>query len=245
MNALGRHLGQVFGATSLYDFVSQLAAYTSPVLTVLADELRPNATSPSSANAAIARPLSRIPLGYRTAPDHSSSASAISMPPASSRMTKFPTETQPLVHPARPLQQPATTGIRLRRLGPATAAEQTRLFAPFRTTSTDDLLALHATAGSRRAHRHRAKTQQVVHQSLVRSLQSRQLSGCLHQLRHGAGRVHHDRASCRRSAPGNTSAPSLLNAVSFPARPCWSVTTRRISRRRRRIQPEPCDPESS
>lgn len=40
MNALARHLGQVFGATSLYDFVSQLAAYTSPVLTVLSDEIR-------------------------------------------------------------------------------------------------------------------------------------------------------------------------------------------------------------
>ena len=40
MNALGRHLGAVFGATALYDFVSQLAAYTSPVLTVLADEVR-------------------------------------------------------------------------------------------------------------------------------------------------------------------------------------------------------------
>jgi hypothetical protein len=40
MNALARHLGQVFGATSLYDFVSQLAAYTSPILTVLADEVR-------------------------------------------------------------------------------------------------------------------------------------------------------------------------------------------------------------
>ncbi|MCA9860543.1 MAG: PD-(D/E)XK nuclease family protein, partial [Thermomicrobiales bacterium] len=40
MNALGRHLTTVFGATSLYDFASQLAAYTSPVLTVLSDEIR-------------------------------------------------------------------------------------------------------------------------------------------------------------------------------------------------------------
>lgn len=40
MNALGRHLNQVFGATALYDFVSQLAAYTSPVLTTVADEIR-------------------------------------------------------------------------------------------------------------------------------------------------------------------------------------------------------------
>jgi hypothetical protein len=38
--ALGRHLNGVFGATPLYDFVSQLAAYTSPVLTVLRDDIR-------------------------------------------------------------------------------------------------------------------------------------------------------------------------------------------------------------
>ncbi len=40
LNALGRHLDRVFGATALYDFASQLAAYTSPVLTVVADEIR-------------------------------------------------------------------------------------------------------------------------------------------------------------------------------------------------------------
>lgn len=38
--ALGRHLSDVVGATALYDFATQLAAYTSPVLTVLADEVR-------------------------------------------------------------------------------------------------------------------------------------------------------------------------------------------------------------
>ncbi len=40
LNALGRHLQTVLGATALYDFTTQLAAYTSPVLTVLADEIR-------------------------------------------------------------------------------------------------------------------------------------------------------------------------------------------------------------
>jgi hypothetical protein len=40
LTALGRHLGNVFGATSLYDFASQLAAYTSPVITVLSDEIK-------------------------------------------------------------------------------------------------------------------------------------------------------------------------------------------------------------
>jgi len=40
LTALGRHLGSVFGATALYDFASQLAAYTSPVITVLEDEIR-------------------------------------------------------------------------------------------------------------------------------------------------------------------------------------------------------------
>src|SRR5690606_38164449 len=40
LTALGRHLGSVFGATALYDFASHLAAYTSPVITVLEDEIR-------------------------------------------------------------------------------------------------------------------------------------------------------------------------------------------------------------
>ncbi len=40
LTALGRHLGNVFGATALYDFTSQLAAYTSPVITVLSDEIK-------------------------------------------------------------------------------------------------------------------------------------------------------------------------------------------------------------
>ncbi len=64
MNALARHLGQVFGATSLYDFVSQLAAYTSPVLTVLADEVQRPAQFPAPLPvAAIACPLSQVSLG--------------------------------------------------------------------------------------------------------------------------------------------------------------------------------------
>ncbi len=40
LNALGRHLHTVLGATALYDFTTQFAAFTSPVLTVLADEIR-------------------------------------------------------------------------------------------------------------------------------------------------------------------------------------------------------------
>ncbi len=40
LTALGRHLTNVFGATALYDFTSQLAAYTSPVITVLSDEIK-------------------------------------------------------------------------------------------------------------------------------------------------------------------------------------------------------------
>ena len=40
LTALGRHLGNVLGATALYDFASQLAAYTSPVITVLSDEIK-------------------------------------------------------------------------------------------------------------------------------------------------------------------------------------------------------------
>jgi hypothetical protein len=40
LTALGRQLGNVFGATALYDFASQIAAYNSPVITVLADEIK-------------------------------------------------------------------------------------------------------------------------------------------------------------------------------------------------------------
>ncbi len=40
LTALGRHMGNVLGATALYDFASQLAAYTSPVITVLSDEIK-------------------------------------------------------------------------------------------------------------------------------------------------------------------------------------------------------------
>ena len=40
LDGLSRHLQEVFGATALYDFVTQPAAYDSPLVTELADEIR-------------------------------------------------------------------------------------------------------------------------------------------------------------------------------------------------------------
>ena len=40
LDGLGRHAGSVLGATPLYDFVTQLAAYDSPVATFLDEEIR-------------------------------------------------------------------------------------------------------------------------------------------------------------------------------------------------------------
>ncbi|MBA2519063.1 MAG: PD-(D/E)XK nuclease family protein [Chloroflexia bacterium] len=40
MDALGRHAGSVLAATPLYDFMTQMAAYDSPVATFLAEEIR-------------------------------------------------------------------------------------------------------------------------------------------------------------------------------------------------------------
>lgn len=40
LNGLSRHLEEVFGATALYDFVTQTAAYDSPFVTGIADEIR-------------------------------------------------------------------------------------------------------------------------------------------------------------------------------------------------------------
>lgn len=40
LEGLGRHAETVFGATPLYDFVTQIAAFDSPVLTFLTDEIR-------------------------------------------------------------------------------------------------------------------------------------------------------------------------------------------------------------
>lgn len=40
LEGLGRHAGAVLGATSLYDFVTQLAAFDSPVATFLSEEIR-------------------------------------------------------------------------------------------------------------------------------------------------------------------------------------------------------------
>ena len=40
LDALGRHLPTILGATPLYDFITQTAAYDSPVLTFLSEEIR-------------------------------------------------------------------------------------------------------------------------------------------------------------------------------------------------------------
>lgn len=40
LDGMSRHLSDVFGTTSLYDFITQVAAYDSPVITFLTEEIR-------------------------------------------------------------------------------------------------------------------------------------------------------------------------------------------------------------
>ena len=130
LDGLARHAGKILGATPLYDFVTQLAAFDSPIATFLDREIRDQKNYPMVCQSLQAVAAFEVSTGTRARPIAIFRA----------RLFDFWAKLEPsrrglgdpgdgeLVHRPRPLQQPDPARVRLCGLGrsPLAATQRER-----------------------------------------------------------------------------------------------------------------------